>query len=150
VRTDTHTPFHIDFDWWTARGRNPRRFLAEIAGEDEASPSSSEPVDYIDPDSAEVHQLDPLMARVLIERANRPDYITSATPLTNAVLRALIENLNRPMTPIQLHRRINRTSPEAILRVLRTARLTYGIVPVEPPAPAAKRATVKERASAAS
>jgi hypothetical protein len=130
VRTTIHTQFHIDFDWWASRGRNLRSFLIEILGDAKLAPASTEPVDYIDPATAEVHVVDSLMAKVLLERAHRPDYITSSTPLTNAVLRALIEELNRPMTPVQLHRRINRTSPEAILRVLQTARLTYGIVPV--------------------
>jgi hypothetical protein len=150
LRTDIQTPFHIDFDWWAAQGRNVRRFLIEILGDDEEVPMAEGPMDYIDPDTAEVYELDPLMAKVLIERANRPDYITSATPLTNAVLRALIENLNRPMTPVDMHRRINRTSPEAILRVLHTARLTYGIVPTGGhSAPPAKR-SAKEPVPAAS
>jgi hypothetical protein len=130
VRLDTHTPFHIDLAWWSSRGRNLRRFLAEILNEADPQPSS-EPTDYIDPDTAEVISIDELWGRVLTEKAYRPDYITSATPLTNAVLRALVENLNRPMNPVELHRRINRTSPEAIVKVLRTARVTYGIVPVD-------------------
>ena len=148
MRTDIHTPFHIDLEWWASTGRNLRRFLAEILEENDALSKGAAPVDFVDPDTAEVFQIDDLWGRVLIERARRPDYITSATPLTNAVLRSLIEQLNRPMSPIQLHRRISRTSPDAILRVLRTARGTYGIVPVEE-ADVSAAQTEREKAVAA-
>jgi hypothetical protein len=129
-RTDIQTPFHIDLQWWADTGRNIRRFLATILEDDDAALGEPSVLDYVDPETAEVFQIDGLWARVLVERAERPDYITSATPLTNAVLRALIENLNRPMTPVQLHRRVSRSDPASILRVLSTARSTYGIVPV--------------------
>jgi hypothetical protein len=132
-RADTATPFHIDLEWWAHSGRNLRRFLATILEDDDAALTEPVALDYIDRETAEVFQIDSLWARVLVERAQRPDYITSATPLTNAVLRALVENLNRPMTPVQLHRRVSRSSPEAILRVLATARTTYGIVAAFPP-----------------
>jgi hypothetical protein len=129
-RADVHTPFHIDIAWWQGGGRNLGRFLAEILGDAEAD-TDGEPLDYIDRDTAEVYRLDPLWAKVLLECAHKPDYITSSTPLTNALLRALVENLNRPMTPLELHRRINRATPETLLRVLKsTARTQYGIVPL--------------------
>jgi hypothetical protein len=128
---DTKTPFHIDLDWWRRHERNLGRFLSEILGEDEPDLPTDSAIDYIDPHTAEVQQLDPLWVKVLVQRAHQPDYITSATPLTSAVLRAFIENRNQPMTPIQLHKRINRTSPETVLRVLKTAQLRYGIFPVE-------------------
>lgn len=146
MRTDIHTPFHIDLDWWASRDRNLRRFLAAILEDEDAASEDSTTIDFIDPETAEVHEIDDLWSRVLTERARRPDYITSATPLTNAVLRALIEELNRPMTPIELHRRISRTSPEAILKVLRTARATYGIVPS---AEAAERAAARREKAVA-
>lgn len=127
---DTNTPFHIDFSWWESRGRDLGLFLADMLGEEDYEPGSDGPIDYIDPHTAEVHRVDPIWARVLIERAHRPDYITPSTPLTNAVLRALVENLNTPMSAVELQRRINRATPQTLLRVLRTTRLQYGIVPV--------------------
>jgi len=126
---DVNTPFHIDLSWWESRGRNLGRFLSEILGDKKPALNGGEPLDYIDPETAEIHQLDPRWVHVLVHRARKPDYITSATPLTNAMLRALIENLNEPMTAVELYRRINRASPDTLLRVLRTARVQYGIVP---------------------
>jgi hypothetical protein len=130
--TDVNTPFHIDFEWWESSGRNFNRFLAEILESDDGAISDhQETLDYIDPATAEVHQLSALWTQVLTERASKPDYITSSTPMTNALLRALIENRNKPMTAAEMQRRISRGNPKALLRVLRTARLQYGIVPVK-------------------
>ena len=130
VRTSTETRFYIDMDWWVHENRNFRRFLAEILDDADADLAGDEPMDYIDATTAEVYRLDPLWVRVLTDRATRDDFITPSTPLAVAVLRALLENLNRPMTVVQLHRRINRSTPQTLLRLMRTTRAQYGIVPV--------------------
>ncbi len=129
-RVDVDTPFHIDLTWWAGRGRSLRRFLAEILDEEQADLAPAEPLDYIDPQTAEVYQLDPLWVKVLATKARRPDFITPTTPLTNAILRAFLESVNHPLTSVDLYRRLNRGTPATILRVLRTARTEYGIVPV--------------------
>jgi hypothetical protein len=130
ARTDIHTPFHIDLLWWRAQGRNFSRFLVEILGTDDIATPSDAVLDYIDPATAEVFQMDPLWVRVLVERAHKPDYISRTTPMTNALLRALVENLNQPMSAMDMHRRINRSNPQTLLRVLQAAHAQYGIVPV--------------------
>jgi len=150
---DIHTPFHIDFGWWSSRQRNLGRFLATILGEDDAATDGGEPIDVIDPLTAEVFQVDRLWARVVVERAVQPDYITPATPMANAVLRALIAGINRPMSALELHRRIDRGSPETVLKVLRAARIQYGIVPLaeagsEAEATASARAKAPAKAKA--
>lgn len=133
TRIDIHTPFHIDMAWWTNTGRNFNRFLAEIIGDPKVDASESgDPLDFIDPATAEVHSLSPLWVHVLIDRAPKADYINRTTPLTNAVLRALIENLNRPMTAVALQRRISRGDPQTLLRVLHAARHQYGITAIAP------------------
>jgi hypothetical protein len=130
ARTDIHTPFHIDLEWWSSRGRSLDRYLLEILdGQAEAPESADEVLDYIDPETAEVHQLSPLWTRVLTQRAHRADYITSLMPMTNAVLRAFIESRNQPLSAVQLQRRINRGSPQSLLRVLQSAHDQYGITP---------------------
>jgi hypothetical protein len=130
ARVDVNTPFHIDLAWWESRGRSLRRFLAEILDEKDADLAPQSPMDYIDLQTAEVYQIDPLWVQVLNTQARRPEYITPVTPLTNALLRAFIENVNQPLSATDLQRRISRSNPETVLRVLRTARLEYGIVPV--------------------
>ncbi|HQZ70228.1 MAG: hypothetical protein ACH37Z_07500 [Anaerolineae bacterium] len=130
LRTDIQTPFHIDLDWWSSHGRSLDRYLREILGgqaAEDGNPAAL--VDYIDPQTAEVFQLTAMWTQVLTQRAHRADFITSTMPMTNAVLRALIENRNRPMSAVQIHRRINRGSPQALLRVLQSAHQQYGIAP---------------------
>jgi len=129
-RSDIHTPFHIDLDWWSSQGRSLDRYLLEILdGQADGATPAAASLDYIDPQTAEVFQLTPLWTQVLMQRAHRADYIGSTMPMTNAVLRALIENRNQPMTAVQIHRRINRGSPQALLRVLQSAHQQYGIAP---------------------
>lgn len=129
-RLSTDTSFHIDFAWWERQGRNLRSHLVEMLDDDTAANAvGDQPLDYIDPVTAEVLQLDPVWTTVLVRRAHRPDYITPSTPVVTAVLRALIENVNRPMTIVELQRRINRGTPESLLRVMPSARAAYGIVP---------------------
>lgn len=133
TRIDIHTPFHIDMQWWAKSGRNFNRFLAEIIGDPKADTrDDADLLDFIDPETAEVHALNPLWVHVLIDRAPKADYINRTTPLTNAVLRALVENLNRPMSALALQRRISRGDPQTLLRVLQAARHQYGISPVAP------------------
>lgn len=129
-RSDIHTPFHIDLDWWSSQGRSLDRYLMEILdGQSDEAGAGIVSLDYIDPQTAEVFCLTPLWTQVLIQRAHRPDFISSTMPMTNAVLRALIENRNQPMNAVQIHRRINRGSPQALLRVLQSAHQQYGIAP---------------------
>ncbi len=127
---DVHTPFAIDLEWWRSRHRRLEQILADMLSESDPGAFDGPPMDYVDPDTAEVHQLPPLWVRVLVERAPKPDYLDPAIPLATAVLRTLIENLNRPMTATEIYRRISRTSPETILRLLRAAEEQYGIIPI--------------------
>lgn len=130
ARTTTQTPFHIDLGWWTGRGQNLSRFLAAMLAPGTEVTAASEPLDFIDPVTAEVRSLDPVWVQVLLTRAHQPDFITDNTPITNAIFRALVENVNQPMSAIDLQHRLGRSTPETILNVLRTVRLEYGIVPV--------------------
>ena len=125
------TPFHIDLDWWSSQGRSLDRYLLEIlGGQNDQMDGADALVDYIDPQTAEVFPLTALWVQVLTQRAHRADFITSTMPMTNAVLRALIENRNQPMSAVQIHRRINRGSPQTLFRVLQGAHRQYGVAPV--------------------
>jgi hypothetical protein len=131
ARDDLTTRYHISLEWWQRRGRNLRLYLADMLGDvDDSEVPADELLDHIDPDTAEVRRLDPLWVRVLLERTRRPDYITASTPMAHAVLRALIETANEPMTVVEMQRRIGRGTPETLLRLMRTARNEYGVVPV--------------------
>ncbi len=132
-RPDINTPFHIDLEWFERNGRNLRSELYDALCEECRAlyPSLSEVpmVDRIDPQTGEVTKVDALWECVANQCGTRPGYITPAMPLTTAIFRALLANGNRPMTPEQLHRRIGKSSPNSILRVLMGGEVVNGILP---------------------
>lgn len=133
-RPSTDTRFHIDAAWWEHVGRDFRVYLHSALcpvcqGELEPTNNSLETVDYVDLQTGEVRQLNELWARLLSHCSQQPSYIDSHTPLTAAIFRTLLASGNRPMTPKELQRRIGKSDPRTILRIL-SGRPHFGIVPV--------------------
>ena len=62
LRTTPDTRFHIDHDWWENSGRDFRLYLrdqlCEECRERFADHQNTENVDWVDPDTGEVHQTD--------------------------------------------------------------------------------------------
>lgn len=134
-RPTVETKFHINRIWWQHIGRDFRVYLygalcPTCQAELSATDGSPEAVDYVDPQTAEVRSLNELWARLLSHCSQQPEYVEPNTPLTAAVFRTFLASGNRPMTPKELHRRIGKSSPQTILRVL-AGRTHYGIVPTE-------------------
>jgi len=134
-RPTVETRFHIEPTWWQQIGRDFRVYLhgalCQVCQE-ELSPTdgSLEAVDYVDPQSAEVRRLNELWARLLSHCSQQPEYVEPNTPLTAAIFRTLLASGNRPMTPKELQRRIGKSDPQTILRLL-AGRSHYGILPAE-------------------
>jgi len=135
-KVSVETKFHIDYSWWEREGRNLRLYLYELLCSDHKAmvPThiGTEEVDWIDPETAEVRQVDALWESILSCCSHKPDYITETTPLITSIFRALVANRNVPLSPLELHERIGKSTPERILRVLTGERIYYGIVPVIP------------------
>lgn len=133
ARPDTQTPFYIDSAWFDTNGRDLRSEMhSALCDECRArypSPSDARPVDRISPLTGEVTRVDALWESVADHCGLKPTYITAATPLTMAIFRALVANGNQPMTPEQLHRRIGKSNPSSILRVLMGGEIENGVVP---------------------
>ncbi len=134
-RPTTNTKFHIDPTWWEHVGRDFRVYLHGAlcpVCQEELSPTDGnlEQVDFVDPQTAEVRRLNELWARLLSHCSQQPEYVEPNTPLTAAIFRTLLASGNRPMTPKELQRRIGRSDPETILRIL-AVRPHYGILPAE-------------------
>lgn len=134
-RPTVDTKFHIDPLWWEQVRRDFRVYLHGAlcpVCQKELSPTdgNAETVDYVDPQTAEVRRLNELWARLLSHCSQQPEYVEPNTPLTAAILRTLLASGNRPMTPKELQRRIGRSDPQTILRIL-TGRPHYGILPAE-------------------
>jgi hypothetical protein len=132
ARPTLDTKFHIDFDWWENTGRDLRVYLQQHLCDEcrsvYTSHLGSETVDWIDPDTAQVSRVDGLWHALRTHCSALPDYVTAATPMTDAVFRTFLANGNRPLSPVELGAKLNR-SPNVILRVLGRGRVYDGIKP---------------------
>ena len=134
VKPTLETPFHIDFDWWRDHDREWRVHLRSLL-----SPEAQERfaeiiegndlVDYVDPDTAEVHQVDGLQHVVITYSAQQEGFLDPHTALVEAVFRLLLKNGNAPMTIAEIGEELNR-EPNNILRMLSGMRVYRGIRPV--------------------
>ena len=134
VKPTLETPFHIDFDWWRDHDREWRVHLRSLL-----SPEAQERfaeiiegndlVDYVDPDTAEVHQVDGLQHVVITYSAQQEGFLDPHTALVEAVFRLLLKNGNAPMTIADIGEELNR-EPNNILRMLSGMRVYRGIRPV--------------------
>lgn len=134
VKPTLQTRFHIDFDWWQQNDRDWRIFLQGLLCPEhqEAIAPLAEglKVDWVDPETAEVQQVDGLQHMLITHCAKQPDFITEHTTLVDAVFRLFLANGNTPMTPLELAAQLGRT-PDVILKTLAGGRVYRGLRPVE-------------------
>lgn len=125
--------FHIDFDWWNRTDRNLRIYLySHLCPEHQkvfADYTGQDVVDWIDPQTATVRQVDGLEHTLHTHCSLQPEYITPQTSLVNAIFRVFLANGNSPLTLEELAGRVGRR-PEVIRRTLGGGRVYKGIRPV--------------------
>ena len=133
VKPTIQTPFHIDFEWWSQNDRSWRIYLrGYLSPEDQAAFTDSEDVelvDLVDPDTAEVHQVDGLQHLLISRYAQRPDFITDTTSIVESIFRLLLASGNNPMSAEDLAERLGRP-PKMILRTLSGPRVYKGMRPL--------------------
>jgi hypothetical protein len=132
VKPTLETRFHIDFGWWSQNDRNWRidlqGFLCPDHQEAFSDSASEELVDWVDPDTAEVQQVDGLQHVLISHCAREPGFITEQTSLVEGVFRLFLANGNTPLTPVELAEHLSRP-PETILRTLSGMRVYKGLRP---------------------
>ena len=132
VKPSLQTHFHIDFDWWRQNDRNWRVYLRNFLCLDHQQAFSnldtSEKVDWVDPDTAEVQRVDGLQHILITHCARQPAFITQQTTLVDSVFRLFLANGNIPLTPEELSEQLGR-DPRTILRTLSGARVYKGLRP---------------------
>ncbi len=135
ARPDIHTLFYIDLTWFEKNGRDLREEMHAVLCDQDRSryptPADAGIVDRIHPVTAEVARVDALWEAIADHCGLQPGFIAPTTPLTTAVFRALLANGNQPMSPEQLHKRIGKSNPASILKLLMGAEIENGIVPFE-------------------
>ncbi len=134
IQPTLETRFFIDYDWWERSGQDLRVYLiSHLLPEQRAyfaEHAAEEEMDWVDPQTAEVHRVDALRM-ALQEAARDPNFITPHTSLVDGVFRALLANNNIPLTPIELSERIGRP-PMTILKTLVGGQVYKGIRPYLP------------------
>ena len=133
VRHTLDTKYQVDFDWWQAEGKSLRVMLASHlcpACRNEHANDAPSLMDWIDPQTGEVKQVDVLWHTLHSCCSQQNDYITPQTPLTTAVFLAFIANDNAPMTPVELHQMLAPRSADLILRTIGGKQVYYGVKPV--------------------
>jgi hypothetical protein len=136
VKPSLQTHFHIDFNWWGQSDRDWRVFLHSLLCAEHqeafAELSGNHMVDWIDPESAEVQQVDGLQHILITHCARQPGFITEHTTLVDAVFRTFLANGNAPMTPVELGAHLFRP-PDTILKTLTGMRVYRGLRPYQTP-----------------
>lgn len=132
IKPSASTPFHIDFDWWKKNERDWHVYLRTLLCEEHlktfANAEEGEMVDWVDPATAEVKQVEGIQNALMTHCVRQPDFLTEQTALVEAVFRLLLTNGNIPISSQDLGERLNRP-PETILRTLAGARVYKGIRP---------------------
>jgi hypothetical protein len=132
VKPGLRTSYHIDFDWWKDHDANWRVFLLSyLCPEHQAAFSGAETrtmIDWVDPETAEVHNLDGLQSTLMDHCARLEGFYTEQTALVDAIFRVFLANGNTPLSPMDLSDKIGRPA-ETILRTISSPNVYKGIRP---------------------
>jgi hypothetical protein len=135
IRPDTHTLFQIDPTWFEQNGRDVREEMhAALCPGCRAlypTPADAPTVDRVNPQTGEVTRVDALWECLADHCGRQPEFITPTTPLVTALFRALLANGNNPLSPEQFRKRVGKSSAAGILRLLLSAEIENGVVPLE-------------------
>jgi hypothetical protein len=132
VKPTLQTRYHIDFDWWSQSDRDWRVYLLSLLCTEHqaafATYHQDEKVDWVDPETAEVQQVDGVQHILISHCAQQEDFITDKTTLVDAVFRLFLSNGNEPMSAAELGERLKRP-PITILKTLSGGRVYRGLRP---------------------
>ncbi len=132
IKPTLQTPFHIDFTWWRENDRNWRVELRDLLCSEHQQLLTDLPeeamLDWVDPDTAEVRQIDGLQHMLIAHCAQQPGFLDERTALVEAVFRLLLANGNTPLSAEAMSERLRRPA-DLILRTLAGPRVYKGIRP---------------------
>jgi hypothetical protein len=134
IKPKLTSPFKIDFEWWQKNDRDWRVYLRSFLCEEHQilfeDIRDDETIDWIDPKTAEVTQVDGLLHILMTHCAKQESFLNSRTTLVDSVFRLLLANGNKPLTPEELSEILNKPA-SIILRTLSGMRIYKGIRPVQ-------------------
>jgi len=131
IKPTLDTRYHIDYSWWERSSDDLRVYLLShlLPEQRERLSQTTEQrvVDYIDPETAEVTQLDELGLAIQIA-AKDPNFINPHTSLVDSIFRVFLSNNNEPLSPRELGERTGRPA-STILKTLSGSQIYKGIRP---------------------
>lgn len=132
IKPALDTPFHIDFDWWQTNDRNWRVYLRSLLCTEHqeiyADLEDDQQVDWIDPKTAEVRQMDGIQHVLMSHCTRLPEFIQEHTALVEAIFRTFLVNGNSPMTAEDLANQLQRPAM-TILKTIAGPRVYRGLRP---------------------
>ena len=112
IKPTAETLYHLDFDWWQDNDSNWRIFLLEfLCPEHQAffkDKADTTKIDAVDPESAEIKQVDGLLYELMNHCAKQEGFINANLPIIAKVLRTFLSNGNQPLTAAALAEIVNR------------------------------------------
>ena len=132
IKPTLQTPFHIDFEWWRANDNNWHIALQSLLCPEHQEAYANIPegqmIDWVDPETAEVRQLDGLQNTLINHCAKQAGFLDEHTALVDAVFRLLLANGNMPMSAEELGTQLNRPAG-TILKTIAGPRIYKGLKP---------------------
>ena len=132
VKPTIQMPIHIDFDWWRANDENWHVALASMLCHEHQEAFANLPdgqlIDWVDPETAEVLQMDGLQYTLIQHCARQAGFLDDHTVMVEAIFRLLLANGNTPLSAEQLAARLNRPA-ETILKTIAGGRVYKGLRP---------------------
>ncbi len=133
LKPNAKTPFHIDFEWWRQNEGDwhifLRSFLCAEHQEAYASMEEGSLVDWIDPQTAEVKQVDGVQHVLITHCAQLPDFVNPRTAVVEAIFRTFLANGNTPMSAEDLGAKLGKPA-DTILRTIAGPRVYRGLRPI--------------------
>jgi hypothetical protein len=132
VKPTLDTPFFIDFSWWKEHDSDWHvalfGCLCPQHQEKMAKLDLNESIDWVDPETAEVTQVDGMQQILITHCAQQEGFLTEHTTLVDAVFKILLASGNNPISPNQLGKRLGRPA-DTILKTLGGYTVYKGIRP---------------------
>ena len=133
LRPNAKTLFHIDFDWWKQNERDWHVFLRSLLCQEHqeafAAIEEGDMIDWIDPETAEVKQVDGVQHALMSHCALLPEFVGEHTAIVEAIFRTFIANGNQPISADDLAKRLGKSS-HVILKTIAGPRVYRGLRPI--------------------
>lgn len=143
LKPSIKTPFHIDFEWWKQNERDWHIFLRSLLCAEHqevfVNIEEDELIDWIDPETAEVKQVDGIQHALMSHCALLPEFSSDHTAMVEAVFRIFLVNGNVPISAEDIAKKLNRPA-DIILKTISGPRVYRGLRPFQQIAPVAETA----------